>query len=146
MKTIQTPASSRLHPVTAHPLRVAAYHRTGSPYAASAETLPPDIQAYRDQRGWQLYRVYQDFATAGHAVPRPGLQQLAADVKAGQVDVVLVLRLDRIARNLRSLLQFVRLLREHDVDLISIRENPNPKVISVLGEHEKDIPLQRVIQ
>jgi DNA invertase Pin-like site-specific DNA recombinase len=63
-------------------------------------------------RGWiETDKVYVDAAQSGGTLDRPALQALLEDVEAGQVDIVLIYKLDRLSR---SLLDFVRLMAVFD--------------------------------
>ncbi|WP_294013591.1 recombinase family protein [Sphingomonas sp.] len=63
-------------------------------------------------RGWaEVDKVYIDAAQSGGSLDRPALQALLEDVEAGQVDIVVIYKLDRLSR---SLLDFVRLMAVFD--------------------------------
>jgi site-specific DNA recombinase len=53
---------------------------------------------------------------------RPGLESLRRDAKAGYFEKVIVWRLDRLARNLRLILEIEAELREQDISLFSMKE------------------------
>ena len=84
-------------------------------------------------------RVYSDPGRSGKNSKRPGLQRLIRDVKAGRIDVVVFHRVDRIFRNLKSLLEFVDLLKKYNVRLVSVTEKIDTDkwwgrlVLAVLG-------------
>ncbi len=67
------------------------------------------------------------------------MQRLIRDVKAGRIDVVVFHRVDRIFRNLKSLLEFVDLLKKNNVRLVSVTEKIDTDtwwgrlVLAVLG-------------
>ena len=69
--------------------------------------------------------TYKDPFLSGKNSKRKDLQRLKNDIKAGKVDVLIVSRLDRLYRNLESLLKFVRLLQKHKVQFISVTEEIN---------------------
>src|SRR4029450_8443018 len=51
--------------------------------------------------GWVvLPALYDDGGFSGGTMDRPALQQLLADIRAGQVDVVVVYKIDRLTRSL----------------------------------------------
>jgi len=84
-------------------------------------------------------RVYSDPGRSGKNSKRPGLQRLIRDIKAGRIDVVVFHRVDRVFRNLKSLLEFVELLQKYNVRLVSVTEQIDTDtwwgrlVLAVLG-------------
>jgi DNA invertase Pin-like site-specific DNA recombinase len=60
------------------------------------------IVAYCTAKGWNLLRVYRDEAS-GKDLHRPGIQALIRDLKGDGVDVVVIVKLDRLTRNVRDL-------------------------------------------
>lgn len=88
----------------------------------SMEYQPDRAEEYAISKGWQIIGQYSDPDRTGRNSRRPGLQDLARDVKAGKVTVVVVHRLDRLYRNLESLLRFLRFLKRHRVRLVSVTE------------------------
>lgn len=65
------------------------------------------------------YIVEQESAKT---LDRTGVQRLLALVKAGQVSVVLIAKLDRLTRSVRDLGDIVALFQKHGVTLISVAE------------------------
>ena len=101
-------------------LRCAIYCRK-----SSEEGLEQDFNSLDAQReacaayiksqaseGWQLVRErYDDGGLSGGTLERPGLKRLLADIAGGQVDVVVVYKVDRLTR---SLLDFAKLVEAFD--------------------------------
>lgn len=75
-------------------------------------------------RGWvELPRRYDDGGHSGSGLERPGLAQLMQDIEAGEVDAIVVYKIDRLTR---SLLDFVRLIEIFDrqgIALVSISQS-----------------------
>ncbi|CAG1770435.1 Transposon gamma-delta resolvase [uncultured bacterium] len=85
--------------------------------------IQPDRSAdYARNQGWTVVGLYEDPDRSGRHSKRPALKLLERDVKAGKIDVIIVHRLDRLYRNLESLLRFIRFLRRHHVRLVSVTE------------------------
>ena len=61
------------------------------------------IKAYCEAKGWDLLRMYRDEGISGKSLKRPGIQSLIRDLKNDGVDVVVVLKLDRLTRSVRDL-------------------------------------------
>jgi DNA invertase Pin-like site-specific DNA recombinase len=95
-------------------------------------------------------RIYQEKASSAKA-DRPELMKLLDTARKG--DVVIVWKLDRLARSLRQLLDTTAMLNERGVELHSLTENINTTtptgkltfhIFAALGEFERDILRQRV--
>src|SRR4029077_15252068 len=81
---------------------------------SSEEGLEQDFNSLHAQReaceafiksqqgdGWRLVkRAYDDGGLSGGTMERPALQRLLDDIREGQVDVVVVYKVDRLTRSL----------------------------------------------
>jgi DNA invertase Pin-like site-specific DNA recombinase len=101
-------------------------------------------------KGAKCSRVYQEKASGAKA-ERPELMKLLDNARKG--DVVIVWKLDRLARSLRQLIDTTVLLNERGVELHSLTENINTTtpsgkltfhIFAALAEFERDILRQRV--
>jgi len=88
----------------------------------SIEYQPDRAEEYARSKNWTVTGVYSDPDRTGRNSRRPGLHALIRDIKSGNVTVVVVHRLDRLYRNLESLLRFLRFLKKHRVRLVSVTE------------------------
>lgn len=76
---------------------------------------------YAKIKDWQVVSVRKDVAS-GKDTNRSGFQELVSSVKAKDIDLVLVYRLDRLSRNVRDIYDTLDLMRQHDVAFVSISE------------------------
>lgn len=76
---------------------------------------------YAKLKNWRIVRTRKDVAS-GKDTNRSGFQELVQAVKAREIDLVLVYRLDRLSRNVRDIYDMLDLMREHDVAFVSITE------------------------
>ena len=95
-------------------------------------------------------RVYHE-KVSGAKAERPELMKLLDNARKG--DVVIVWKLDRLARSIRQLIDTTALLNERGVELHSLTENINTttpsgkltfRLFAALAEFERDILRQRV--
>lgn len=95
-------------------------------------------------------RVYEEKASGAKA-DRPELMKLLDNARKG--DVVIVWKLDRLARSIRQLIDTAVMLNERGVELHSLTENINTTtpsgkltfhIFAALAEFERDILRQRV--
>ncbi|MBH0330813.1 DNA recombinase [Brevibacillus brevis] len=69
------------------------------------------LLSYVHSQGWEVQAVYADEGVSAKDTKRPALSQLLQDIRTGEIDVVLVYRLDRLTR---SVLDLYQLLQEFD--------------------------------
>jgi site-specific DNA recombinase len=76
--------------------------------------------------GWRLVHArYDDGAYSGASLERPALQQLLADVRAGEIDIVLVYKVDRLTRSLADFAKLIELFDAHYVSFVSVTQSFN---------------------
>ena len=107
-------------------MRVAIYRRISTdeerqPFSLDAqqERLAAYIAA---QPGWVLARSYSD-RMSGKRLDRPGLQQALQDARAGRYDLLLVFKVDRLARSTGGL---AKVLEELDAAGVAFRSASEP--------------------
>jgi DNA invertase Pin-like site-specific DNA recombinase len=95
-------------------------------------------------------RIYEE-KTSGAQAERPELMRLLDNTRKG--DVIIVWKLDRLARSLRQLIDTTVLLNQRGVELHSLTENINTTtpsgkltfhIFAALAEFERDLLRQRV--
>lgn len=69
----------------------------------SLEVQASRVAAYCEAKGWELLRTYRDEGESGKSLARPGIQTLIEDLKSNGVDVVVIVKLDRLTRSIRDL-------------------------------------------
>ena len=68
---------------------------------------------------------YDDPAYSGGNMERPALQRLLADIAAGQVDIVVVYKIDRLTRSLTDFSKMVEVFERHGVSFVSVTQQFN---------------------
>lgn len=101
-------------------LRAALYARVSKTMQDEALQLR-ELRRVADQRGWTVVREIVDRVSTLRA-RRPGLDELLELTRRGQVDVVAVWRLDRLARSSKHLQDLGETFAAQRVDLISVRD------------------------
>jgi DNA invertase Pin-like site-specific DNA recombinase len=108
--------------------RVGLYQRVSSEEQIEGYSLDAQDRAGRlscEAHGWEIASVYRDegkSARTDDLAKRPAFQQMLADAEAGLIDVVVVHKLDRFARNLRVTLDTLERLERSGVGFVSISE------------------------
>ena len=115
------------------------------------ETQLYDLRDLAAQRGYEIV-AYEDRITGAKA-KRPGLDQLMADARHGQFEVVLVWAFDRLARSVRHFLEVLDELNHLEVEFVSFRENIDTGgplgramviIVGAIAELERSLIIERV--
>ena len=76
--------------------------------------------------GWTvLPRLYDDGGFSGGTLERPALKRLLADIEAGQIDVIVVYKVDRLTRALSDFAKLVEIFEHRSVSFVSITQQFN---------------------
>ena len=78
--------------------------------------------------GWTaLERRYDDGGYTGANLERPALRALMEDIELGQVDCVLVYKVDRLSRSLLDFARLMGIFEERGVHLVSVTQQMNTR-------------------
>ena len=76
--------------------------------------------------GWQIIdQHYDDGGYSGGTTQRPALKQLLEDISHGDIDVVVVYKVDRLSRSLHDFAQMMKLFDEQNVSFVSVTQQFN---------------------
>ncbi len=136
--------------------RVATYARVSTQEQAlegtSLDFQDSQLATYCQLQGWTVINRYVDPGLSGKDEDRPGLERLLAGAKIGLFDKVVINRLDRLARNLRLLLDIEQKLRGYGVALISMKESVDTstatgkmmfQILGTIAEWERESIIER---
>ena len=98
--------------------KAACYVRV-STNGQTTENQALELKRYCDRQGWTVTQTYEDHAVSGSQHDRPALTELLADAQRGRFDVVVVWKIDRLARSTAHLLEILNLLKASKVDFCS---------------------------
>ena len=120
----------------------------------SLELQESRIRAYCEAKGWELLRVYRDEGVSGKDLNRPGIQSLISDLQDNGVDVVVILKLDRIARSVRALgdllddlFQGVALASvEESLDSSTANGRMMTNILASVAQWEREIIVERTVE
>ncbi|MDY7576732.1 recombinase family protein [Herbaspirillum sp. RTI4] len=114
--------------------RCAVYTRKSSEEGLDQEYNSIDAQrdaghayiASQRAEGWiPVGEDYDDPAFSGGNMERPGLQRLMRDIEAGQVDIVVVYKIDRLTRSLTDFSRMVEVFERQGVSFVSVTQQFN---------------------
>src|SRR6266540_6500248 len=115
-------------------LRCAIYTRKSSEEGLEQDFNSLDAQreaceAYitsQKREGWSLIgEMYDDGGFSGATMERPAFQRLLSDVSAGQIDVVVVYKVDRLTRSLSDFAKIVDIFDRHAVSFVWVTQQFN---------------------
>jgi site-specific DNA recombinase len=108
--------------------RAAIYVRVSSDEQVQGYSLDAQEHAgrlYCEMHGWKVAKLYRDegrSARTEQIAKRPAFAQMLKDAEAGLIDVVIVHKLDRFARNLVVTIETLQRLEQAGVSFVSISE------------------------
>lgn len=107
--------------------RVAAcyvrYSSTAQDDGFSIEAQTNAIYAYAEKNGYDIQYYYEDKAKTGTNDNRPQFQQMIADAKQHLFECVIVHKGDRFSRNRLDATTYKNILKNNDVEFISVTED-----------------------
>ena len=88
-------------------------------------------QEYADRQGYHVVRTYQD-VQSGSDAKRPGFQAMLADARAGQVDVLIAWRQDRLLRGIAPAHHLHDVMEGYGVEIETVGETFNKQLFLVM--------------
>jgi DNA invertase Pin-like site-specific DNA recombinase len=138
-------------------MRIATYTRISTdeehqPYSLEAQA--ERLKAYaKSQDGWRIARRFSDQAS-GAVLERPGLERALREAEAKRFELLLVYRVDRLARSVRGLAQILERLDQAGVlfrsatepfDTASSAGRMMVQMLGVFAEFERATIVERTI-
>src|SRR5579884_2447055 len=138
-------------------MRIATYTRISTdeehqPFSLEAQSVRLDSYI-ASQEGWAKVRSFTDQGS-GVSLERPALQRALSEARAGRFDLLLVYRVDRLARSVRGL---AHILDELDQAKVAFRSATEPfdtatpagrmmvQMLGVFAEFERATIVDRII-
>lgn len=108
--------------------RVCAYARVSTDSEEQLTSYSSQINHYtnyiKSNLDWEFAGVYADEGISGTQVKkRTEFMRMIDDALNGKIDIIIAKSISRFARNTLDTLKYVRLLREHNVDVYFEKEN-----------------------
>jgi DNA invertase Pin-like site-specific DNA recombinase len=132
--------------------RIALYARVST----SEQTPEPQLHALREyaaRRGLEIAHEYVDHGISGSRSRRPALDRLVADAHRRRFDAVTCVKLDRLARSVRHLVELAGDFQALGVDLVVLDQAIDSStstgrllfhVLGSIAEFERDLIRERV--
>jgi len=137
------------------PLRVVTYSRVStSHHDQKPEVQIAELRRYCDARQWKIAEEIVDHGYSGGTDQRPGLKKLLGLVRSRKVDVVIVTKLDRMARSLKHLVTLLDEFSSLNVQFVSMGDQIDMgsasgrlmfHVIASFSEFERSLVRERTL-
>lgn len=110
--------------------------------------------AMKQDQGWVHVATIKDPGYSGKDMNRPGVQDLIRKVKAGEVDVVLTYRIDRLSRSILAFYDFYGILQARNIELFSLTESFDTSttvgrlmlnIILSFAQYERELAQERTL-
>lgn len=92
---------------------------------AQREACAAYILSQRHEGWTALPEIYEDGGYSGGNMDRPGLKRLMASIAAGEVDVIVVYKVDRLTRSLADFAKIVEVLDAKSASFVSVTQSFN---------------------
>ena len=111
------------------------------------------LRKYAEARGLEIVDSYVDVGQSGGKASRPERDRLMMDARRRKFTVVLVARLDRLARSLKQLVMTLDELRELGIAFVSLQEAFDTststgillfQVVGAIAEFERSLIRERI--
>lgn len=128
------------------------YIRVSTTNGQTTDNQRRELESYCQRQGWKAV-VYDDSGVSGAKEERPALSRMMKDAAAGKIGVVVVWKIDRLARSVVHLLQILQQLQAAGVGFVATTQQIDTTtaygrmVLTFLGavaEFERSLIVERV--
>jgi len=111
------------------------------------------IEAYCKLKGIELIEIIEDAGISARNLKRPGMQHLLSMVKDGEVQSVIILKLDRMFRSVRDAISTMELFENKNIDFHCIQDSIDTstalgkfffQVMAAIAELERNTTGERI--
>ncbi|MFT5471421.1 MAG: site-specific DNA recombinase, partial [Verrucomicrobiales bacterium] len=109
--------------------------------------------ALHKHEGWAETHYFEDPGYSGKDMNRPGVQQLCAEIEAGNIDVVVAYKIDRVTRHIGDFYEWWKLLDTRKVHFVSATQSFDTStpigmlmlnMLLSFGQFERELTSERV--
>lgn len=136
-------------------LRVVTYSRVStSHHSQNPEVQVHELRRFCQSREWKIEHEIIDHGFSGGTASRPGLNRLFELVQSRQVDVVIVVKMDRLFRSLKHLVTTLEEWHEEGIQFVATKDSIDyttpagrlmAQILGSLAEFEKGLLKERTM-
>jgi DNA invertase Pin-like site-specific DNA recombinase len=132
--------------------KVALYLRV-STTQQTVENQRLELEKYCQRQDWVIAKTYNDTGISGSKSDRPALNEMLQDAAKGKFSVLVVWKIDRLARSTTDLLNILLTLKNYGVDFCSTTQAIDTTTsmgrmimvfLGAIAEFERDTIIERV--
>lgn len=133
-------------------IRVSTEEQAKEGFSINAQKLK--LQQYASARDWGIYDFYIDDGISGKNLKdRPNVMRMLNDVKNGNINNVLVYKIDRLTRSTKNLIELIDLFNKKHCSFNSLMESIDTssatgrmfiKIVGIFAEFERENLAERV--
>lgn len=133
--------------------RVVIYSRV-STSEQNPEIQMEELKTYSKLRGWNIVEEISDFGFSGSTDKRPGYKKLIELVRARRIDVVVVVKLDRLFRSVKHIVAALSEFSDLGVEFVSLRDQVDMTsasgkllvhLLAAFSEFERSLIVERTL-
>ncbi|NCB31720.1 MAG: hypothetical protein EOM66_09980 [Clostridia bacterium] len=119
----------------------------------TVENQERELLVHCQRQGWQVFKVYRDEGFSGAVADRPALKEMMAAARLGRFNLLVVWKIDRLARSISHLLEVLTELKGLGVGFVSLTEAINTETsqgrmianfLGSIAEFERELVVERV--
>lgn len=136
-------------------MRVATYSRVStSHHGQNPEVQVHELRRYCEARGWNISYELTDHGFSGSTESRPALKQLQTLVRERKVDVIVVVKMDRLFRSLKHLVTTLEEWQAIGIQFVATKDSIDyttpagrllAQILGSLAEFEKSLLIERTM-
>lgn len=135
-------------------MKAVVYARVSTKDTQSPEAQVSLLEEYVRVRGWSLTETCVDHGLSGASSDRPGLKRVLFLAEARQIDVIIVLKLDRFFRSLKHMVGVLDLFQSLGVQFVSLRDSIDwttpsgrffTQILASFAEFEREMIRERTL-
>ena len=83
------------------------------------------LKEFCDFKRYNIYKVYQDAGISAKNDKRPAYQEMIEDVKKGNINVIVALKLDRLTRSVYDIEKLMKFVNDYECDIDCMADESN---------------------
>lgn len=134
--------------------RAILYARVSSAKDQKPEVQIDELRKYCNARGWNIVEEIIDHGFSGSTDRRPGYKRLLELTRSRKIDIVVVVKLDRLFRSMKHVVLALNEFTELGVEFISVRDQIDMTsssgklllhLLAAFGEFERSLIIERTL-
>lgn len=87
------------------------------------------LKEFCNFRRYNIYKIYQDAGISAKNDKRPAYQEMIEDVKKGNINVIVALKLDRLTRSVYDIEKLMKFVNDYECDIDCMADESNGRMV-----------------